>query len=154
MNTRINDGLHHQVVRGLQVLWLAFAGSIILYTFILLLLSEWSEPVEVGIVDTLRPIFWVAAAILAIASFIWRQQVPDLERVRRRTTASAFARLRIACIVTWSLCEGVALLGLVLGMLTYDPLDYLPFIAMALALLFLHRPDAWPVAHFLREDFR
>lgn len=154
MNTRIDDGLHHQVVRGLQVLWLAFAGSIVLYTFILMLVAEWSEPVESDFVDFLRPIFWVVAVVLAITSLLWRQQAPDLKQIRRRTTASSFARLRVACIITWSLCEGIAILGLVLGALTFEALDYVPLISLALIMLFLNRPDVWPIAHFLEEDFR
>src|SRR5690606_97841 len=99
-------------------------------------------------------IFWVLTAVLAITTFIWRQQVADLDRPRRRISASGFDRLRVACIVTWCLCEAIAILGLFLGMLTYDYFDYIPFIILALGLLFLHRPDAWPIESFLREDYR
>jgi len=154
MNTRIDAGLHHQVVRGLQIIWLAFVGSIGLYVFILLLLSEQSEPVEADFVEVLRPVFWVLATILTIATFIWRQQVADLERPRRRTTASGFERLRVACIVTWALSEAVGVLGLCLGSITYAHLDYMPFVFLAIALLFVHRPAAWPIERFLREDYR
>ncbi len=154
MNRRIDEGSHHEVVRGLQTIWLAFVGSILLYSLILLLLSEQSDLVETEFVDYLRPAFWVVAAILTIASFIWRGQVADLDRVVRKRTTTGFERLRVACLVTWCFCEAIAILGLLLGSITYEELDYLPFVILAGVLLFVHRPAAWPVDWFLRQDFR
>ncbi len=155
MNHRIDSGLRHQAVRGLQIIWLAFLGSIVFYLLILMLLSQQSGSVDEALLGYLRPAFWIVSTILAIVSFIWRQQVADLERPRRRmSTTSGFQRLRVACLVTWGLCEAIAILGLVLGALTYRFADYAPLVTLGIVLLFLHRPAAWPVDNFMLEDFR
>ncbi len=155
MNRRIDSGIRHQAVRGLQVIWLAFLGSIIFYLLILILLSQQSDIVHESLVAVLRPLFWVVSTLLAIASFVWRQQVADLDRPRRRiSTTRGFARLRVACMVTWVFSEAVALLGLVLGAFTYRFADYAPLVTLGIVLLFIHRPAAWPIDHFLREEHR
>ncbi len=155
MNRRIDTGVRHQAVRGLQLIWLAFLASIIFYLLILMLLSQQSDVAQESLVEVLRPLFWVISTLLAIASFVWRQQVADLDRRRRRmSTARGFTRLRVACIVTWGLSEAVAILGLVLGALTYRFADYAPLVSVGILLLFIHRPAAWPVDRFLREDHR
>ncbi len=155
MTGRIDSGIRHQAVRGLQMIWLAFIGNIVLYLFILMLLSQQNDLVDKDVLEFLRPAFWVVATILAIASFVWRQQVADLDRERRRmSTTIGFARLRVACLVTWALCEAVAILGLTLGAITFRVGDYAPLVTLGLALLYVHRPAAWPIDRFLLEDLR
>lgn len=155
MNRRIDTGLRHQAVRGLQVIWLAFLGSIVFYLLILMLLAQQSDVVQESLLEVLRPLFWVVSTLLAIASFVWRQQVADLDRPRRRiSTTRGFVRLRVACIVTWALSEAVAILGLILGAFTYRFADYAPLVTVGIALLFIHRPAAWPIDRFLRENHR
>ena len=155
MNHRIDAGIRHQAARGLQIIWLAFVSSIVFYLFILMLLSQQSDGFDEGALEYLRPAFWVLATILAIASFVWRQQVADLDSSRRRISATTgFLRLRVACLVTWALSEAVAVLGLVLGALTYRFADYAPLVTVGVILLFVHRPAAWPIDRFLLEDLR
>ena len=154
MNRPLDAGVRHQAVRGLQIIWLAFIGSAAVYTLILMLLSLQGEAPENDVADTLRPIFWIAAALLALASLIWRQQVADLDHRRQPTSTRGFARLRVACIITWSLCEAIAILGIALGFITYQFVDYFPFVVIAVTLLFVHRPTAWPIERFLRRELR
>jgi hypothetical protein len=45
-----------------------------------------------------------------------------------------------AQILSWSLCESVAIYGLVLAFVTHEPAAYYPFAAVALLLLALYRP--------------
>lgn len=134
---------------GLQVIWLSFVGVAGIYTLILLLVSQQSETVDPETLAYLRPIAWVIASILAIASFIWKQQVADLDRLRRTTSTFGFTRIRTACIVTWSICEAIAVLGLGLGIISYRLFDYGPLVALGIFLLCIHRPSTWPLDHFL-----
>ena len=154
MRSPIDSGVRHEAVRGLQVIWLAFLGSIFFYVLILLLLGQQSDAVEDGTLGVLRPGFWILATILSIASFVWRMQVADLKRPLRASSSTGFTRLRVACLVTWSFCEAVALLGVVLGAVTYRFADYAPLVSLGVILLFVHRPAAWPIDRFLLEDFR
>jgi hypothetical protein len=154
MSSPIDSGVRHEAVRGLHVIWLAFLGSIFFYVLILLLLGQQSDAVEDGTLGVLRPAFWILATILSIASFVWRLQVADLRRPLRASSSRGFTRLRVACLVTWSFCEAIALLGVVLGAVTYRFADYAPLVSLGVILLFVHRPAAWPIDRFLLEDFR
>ena len=152
MNRRLDAGIRHQAVRGLQTIWLVFIAFIFFYTLILLLLSQQSDIPDSEMLKVLRPAFWVLAALLGIASFIWRQQVADLDHRRRPTSTPGFTRLRVACLITWSLCESIAILGIILGFLSYSIADYAPFLTIGTLLLFFHRPAAWPIDRFLVRD--
>lgn len=154
MSAPIESGVRHEAVRGLQLIWLALLGSIFFYVVILMLLGQQSDPVEDGVLAVLRPLFWVLASLLAIASFVWRMQVADLRRPLRNSASSGFTRLRVACLVTWAFCEAIALLGVVLGAITFRFVDYAPMVTLGVVLLFVHRPAAWPIDRFLLEDFR
>ena len=153
MRQPINSSSRHQVVRGLQVIWLAFVAAAAFYTLIITLLVYDSDGPELPLLDVVRPIFWLLAGILAIASCVWRLQIPNIQRASKGPTTPGFARLRVACIVTWSLCEGIAALGIVLGFMSNHFLDYFPFVTLGIVLLFVHRPAAWPIERFLGPGF-
>lgn len=152
MNHRLDEGVRHQAARGLQMVWLSFVAVAGIYTLILLLVSQQSEEVAPEALAYLRPTAWVIASILAITSFVWRQQVADLDRLRRSRSTSGFARIRTACIVTWVICELIVGLGLGLGILSYRMYDYAPLIGLGLLLLVIHRPATWPLDHFLDQE--
>ncbi len=154
MNRRLDDGIRHQAARGLQIIWLVFVAAVFFYTAILMLLAQQSDAPDGDHLQVLRPAFWVIAALLTIASFVWRQQVADLDHRRRPTSTPGFNRLRAACLITWGLCEAIAVLGFALGFISYSFADYAPFVTLAIALLFVHRPAAWPIDRFLSEDYR
>lgn len=154
MSPSIDSGLHHQSVRGLQMIWLAFLGSIFCYVLLLMLLSQQSEAVDYDVLEVLRPLFWILATLLTIASFVWRTQVADLRRRRGSDPTNGFTRLRVACIITWAFCEAIAVLGLFLGAITFRFADYAPLVTLGIVLLFVHRPAAWPIERFLLEDLR
>lgn len=155
MTRRIDAGPRHEAVRGLQAIWLALVGSVFFYLFIVILLSQQRDPPDENLLGVMRPVFWILSAVFAIASFVWRQQVADLRRTRRRiSTTSGFARLRMACLVTWALSDAVAMLGLLLGAFTSQFADYAPLVTVGIALLFVHRPATWPIDRFMLEDLR
>jgi hypothetical protein len=52
----------------------------------------------------------------------------------------ALNRLRSACILTWAMCEAVAIFGVVLGFLFRDPLYYAPFGAVGALSMVLYAP--------------
>ena len=149
MRRPINSSSRHQVVRGLQVIWLAFVGAAAFYTLIITLLVYDSDRPELAILDVIRPLFWLLAGILAITSCVWRLQIPNIQGAKKGPTSPGFARLRVACIVTWGLCEGIAALGVILGFMSNRFLDFFPFVTLGIVLLFVHRPSAWPIGRFL-----
>ena len=50
-------------------------------------------------------------------------------------------RLRATSILTWAMCESTAMLGLVAGFLTGEPMYYLPFAGIALISLLMYMPN-------------
>lgn len=150
MRPPLNAGVRQEVLRGLQIIWLMFVSVAGFYALILLLLSQQSEAPDLAFLDLLRSIVWMIAGILAVGSFVWRLHVAETEPVPGRSRTDAFVRLRVACIVTWSFCEGVAILGLVLGFLSHRFFDYFPLVTLGIVLLFVHRPAVWPIERTLR----
>lgn len=92
---------------------------------------------------------WVFAALALCAAgaahAFWRRATPSSPSpVVPAPPSASGAGARIALplrIVTWALDESIALLGLVLALLGHAPAVWLPFFAVALAAMFLHRPS-------------
>jgi uncharacterized membrane protein YuzA (DUF378 family) len=55
--------------------------------------------------------------------------------------SAAIGQLYVAQIVTWALCESIALFGLVLVVVSHDPRYFLGFAVVAVANFILYRPS-------------
>jgi hypothetical protein len=132
----------------LLVIWLGQLGSIALFVVVGFVLTQMEEPGEGMLITvTLRPLFWVLAAVLAFASLWWRRTFAAAAlrpEAAGRLAADAWNRLQVHCLIVWAMSEAPAILGLVLAVLSRDLGDLLPFAAAGAVLLYVHRPAVWP----------
>jgi hypothetical protein len=138
-----------QRLQILRVLWLAHCGSVAVFVVVCVMLRSGGPTANAALVATLRPIFWVLALALATVSIWWRRSFvvaappPGPPGAGGQAPDQAWARLQSRCVIVWAMSEAVAVLGLVLGVLTRDVGEFLPFASAAVALLYVHRPAAW-----------
>lgn len=143
----------------LRVLWLAQFVSVALFTLVCVILSQAGGAVitDTEALSTVRRFMMIIAIALTIVSFWWRRTFA-LSRANPLfllgaagsehpgdRAATILGRLQVNCIIVWALSEAVAIVGLILGVLSRDLLEYLPFAAGAVVLLYLHRPATWPL---------
>jgi F0F1-type ATP synthase membrane subunit c/vacuolar-type H+-ATPase subunit K len=137
----------------LMIIHAAMMATPILYGVIAYFIAEQAPPAAPAANrDLLVGILAGLAAITGIASFVVRALLMPLRaRVSdgRPIDASvlgtapaqaALARVRIALIASWALCEATAVFGLIAGFLFRDASLYAPFGAAAIALLLVHAP--------------
>jgi len=141
----------------LYILWVAFAGSVVVYGVVAFLFNRPGTTGDEALHDTLRLAFAAVSLAIAPASFWWRRSVvgrhggsrpavsgqPGSESASREDQEAALGGLMTNCLIVWALCESVALFGLVLTVLTHNFGDFVPFAFGSLALLVWHRPGAW-----------
>ena len=70
-----------------------------------------------------------------------RGEPVDLSRPLDERVIINLNRFRVASIITWAMCESTAMLGLVAGFLSGQPLYYLPFAGIALISLLFYMPN-------------
>jgi hypothetical protein len=130
----------------LRAIYASFAAAIFLY--ILVLSFNLQGNGQASSDDPMRHAVMLAAVMFAGASVWWRRRASramELIPAEEKTDGSAFNRLRTNCIITWSLSESVAVMGLILGFLAHDLRAFAPYAAAALGLLTIHRPSTWPL---------
>jgi hypothetical protein len=64
----------------------------------------------------------------------------DLDEAVTGPLNFAFGRLRVGCIVTWALCESIAIYGLMLAILFHDARYYGPFAGVAAVAMLVFAP--------------
>jgi len=144
----------------LRVLWFAQLASVGIFTVVCALLAHAGtlgvdDPTLAG---SLRRLFVILAFTFVLVASWWRRSFVEspanpvylpVDRGGGRygvvPSTAILGRLQVNCIIVWALSEGVAILGLVLGVLSRDLVEFLPFAAVAVALLYIHRPTAWPL---------
>lgn len=98
----------------------------------------------------------VAVAILSAGASYWVRR----RAIRLEGNATSkpdvydlewLGRFQSACVYTWACCWGVSLSGLVLGWLSINFQEFVPFGAVALLLHVDHRPTKWPQWRVLND---
>lgn len=133
-----------------RFLWLAFVASIAVYGLVAFVLTKTgSLPAQPETADRLRLPLGIAACAAGGASLWLRSRhgaahsdVPTPAHPPQ-LAAPPGAAVPPLGIVAWALSEAVALFGLVLAFLGQRFEDFVPFAAAGVALLILHRPEAW-----------
>ena len=127
-----------QARRNNRIIWTTLLAAQVAYVAVVLsgLAQTRAEPLEL-------PALPIALAIVAIATgfgshLCWRRAVvagrPSGSEAPKRSRSSTLY------LVSWVLDESIAVYGLVLGILAFDPLTWGPFSLGALVLTVLHRP--------------
>lgn len=140
-----------QVWLPLLVIHASMMASVIMYGVIGYMISETMPPAAPMSHGLFLAIAGGAAAIFAALSFVLRARMMpartrdhdnriDEGALGSEPARAALGKLRGALIVSWALCEAVALCGLVVTFLFHDVADYAPFGAAALILMLVHAP--------------
>ena len=130
-----------------RVIWMAFLGATVVYVGLGL---SGVIPPQASPGLPLFPVFAGVAAVMAVLATILRGRLVDstpgsssAERAVASNPESSSAERAAAlqrAIVPWALDEGIAVLGYVLMMLGYRPIQWVPFCVVGLAMLLLHAP--------------
>jgi hypothetical protein len=126
-------------------------ASVIMYGIIGYTISETMPPAEPMSHGMFLAIMAAVAAICGALSFALRARMMpartrdhdgkiDESALSSEPARAALGKLRGALILSWALCEAVALCGLVVTFLFHEVADYAPFGAAALILLLVHAP--------------
>jgi hypothetical protein len=133
----------------LRIMWIAFLGAVAVYTPLPWLIIQAGADSTLPANEALRSGLHSGALGAAVASFLTRRWFTRaLHTALQSGSASAgelWTRLRLGCLSTWMVSEAVALIGLMLGLISRQPLDAVPLAAGAAVLLYLHRPAVWPI---------
>jgi len=159
--------------RTLIIIWIAFQAAAAIYYLVARLIEQNWDPLdraEVGF----TPLFYVAAALLAVISIIYQRRAFSDAKLAKSTSyepndgslssvamarnetyqtmdepdrdlVKAFAYLQVSYIITWTFQEAIALLGLIMAIVTRDISNVVIFNVAAIALLFTTRPAPRPL---------
>jgi hypothetical protein len=131
----------------IYILWGALTSSIFIYAALTFILQAPEDHQPDELAETLPLILTIVAAAQAPAIIFLRKftfwdpfkrgEIADNDLAQRFMTTS---------IVTWAICESVAIYGLVLYMLTYEQPKAIPFFAASFALMLIFAPTNIPEA--------
>jgi hypothetical protein len=142
--------------RLVRVIWIAFLLAVGIYAPVPFLLVAGGMDDAAPLPSPARSGLYYAALGAAAASFAARRWWTNSLLAALGSTSAApartdaWARLRAGCIITWALCEAVALIGVALALVARRPTDGVPLATAAAGLLYLHRPAAWPLQTLAR----
>lgn len=144
-------------MRTLRILHIAITASIGLYAVVLLVITQQpsdTEHMSLSDATGLAVVLGVASlAVLALIPFVRKRIGParDESAAARRSASTegelsgaertAIGKLMSAELVTYAMGESVAVFGLVLGLITYQFVIFLPFAGLALLQLILLTPS-------------
>lgn len=135
--------------KRLQIMWLAFLAAALIYAllpwFAIAEQLDSAAPDTPPLVSGLR----FGAIGAAVASFLVRRQTMQGLAAAVQSgaaTSDLWTRLTTACILTWSVTETVAIVGLFIAFVTRNPFEVIPYVGATVFLLYMHRPAMWPLA--------
>jgi hypothetical protein len=132
-------------IQTLRIIYASFGAAIFVYTLVLAFNRDATGASDK--IVALRPALTLAAVMFAGASIWWRRRAARAMREappEELLDGSSFERLRTNCIISWSFSQSVAVMGLVMGLLTGELNEFVPYGLAALVLLMAHRPSVWP----------
>lgn len=141
--------------KRLRIMWLAFLAAALVYALV-----PWvaiAEQLDSAAPDTPPLVSGLRFGAIgaAVASFLVRRQTMQGLAVALQPGAAAvdlWTRLTTACLVTWSVTEAVAIVGLFIAFVTRNPYEVVPYVGATVFLLYMHRPAMWPLAEIERAS--
>ena len=128
----------------LRILWIALLASQVIYLVVAFILPAGSAA-DPGTVDTLSFLLGGVAISIAAGTLVYRRRalVAPIQTGRvDPNTPEGFPKVFVPFVLNLVLSESIAIYGLVLVLLSHDPLRALPFAIGAFVLMYLHRPMA------------
>lgn len=128
----------------LRIIWIAFLVAVAVYAPIPWLVIGAGADDAAPATEAVRSGLHAGALGAGLASFLSRRWWSNAVAAAAQSGGEAFIQLRTGCLVTWAVSETVALIGLGLALITRQPAEAVPFAAVAVLLLWFHRPAKWP----------
>jgi hypothetical protein len=129
----------------LWAVWAAMFASLALYVWLPTVVPPRAIPWradQTAVATFVVAIFAIAAAV---GTFAIRESLA-LRQMRSGqldpTTPEGHARIRVALLVMWALCDAIAILGLVLAIASSRPQLVVPYAVAAAVFFVLHHPNA------------
>ena len=142
-----------QVWKGIRILHAALLASLAIYGVVVVFVTQQPSTTPITVdPGVLVPIFGgLAAAILLVVEPLLRRRLmparvafpgrePDLDAVADGAVLAALTKLRVALIVSWSLCESIGVLGLMAGFVFHDARYFAPFAVVAAGAMLAYAP--------------
>ncbi len=156
--------------KKLKIIWIAFQAAAAIYYFVARFMGmQWELEGKTEFAYTW--VFFVVAVLLAVASILYQKWSLSAARIGIRTAqglksgatadvllakrqgyaeldeydrgmVAVFGYVQTSYIVTWSMQEAIAVLGLVMTIVTRDESNMIIFSITAFALLFTSKPHA------------
>jgi hypothetical protein len=131
----------------LTIIWAALLGSLLAYGFIVFQISNGQQPKD------LDPVFvyalgGVAVGTMVIIPFLRSKLLPPMKEASSLNetvpedpqVAKAVARVYSASIVSWAMSESIAIYGLLLAFLSFQPKFFFVFAGGSVANFVIYRP--------------
>jgi hypothetical protein len=142
-------------LRRLHLIWIAFLAMVVTFLPVPWLIvdsgADTAPLPPVGMDSSLNFAALGAGASSIVAKRWWINSLRASLEGDAPASATAWTRLRTGCLITWALSESVAMLGLALGIVSRQPLESIAPVVAAGLLLYLHRPDSWPLEAVARH---
>lgn len=128
----------------LWIIWAAMLGTLALYAIVPTLVPPRATPWYEAQIAVGRFVAGLLALVAGVGTFAIRETLA-LKQIRMGTidptTPAGHARIRVALIATWALCDLVGILGLALAIAAGNPALVAPFAGAAAVLFLIHRPQ-------------
>ncbi len=135
---------HPQSRRKLHLVWWGLLTAVLVYGGLIAVVApQLAEAPGGPDPEAIRRACTVGAIGFGAFSIWWRRHFLSAD-VPPETPPLPVSKLQAHAIVAWTLCDLVAVCGLVAVALTRDAAEFLPFGAASLALFVLHRPLKLP----------
>ena len=149
------------VLRPLKIVHAALIGSIIIYAVIGFVVTAHAHPAKQALDPTvILSAFAAAALAMLVAIPIVRKRVlppmsdtdetVDLQREVDPDTSTMLGKLRGGLIMTWAMCESIAIFGLVAALLFQTGWYVVPFAGVAIVAQLFYAPSETVLGRALR----
>ena len=150
-DSNLNKPSRHASGKGspktvLKVIWTVMGLAVFIYGYVVYDLAHKSLTADVDIepIKKLQMIFGVFALVTAGLIGVVKKKMMkehfEKAMTREKITVEAMVKMFPGYVVSWAMCETVALWGVVLGILARDFQFFIPFGAASLLLMYHHRP--------------
>ena len=133
----------------LRIIWIAFFAAVCVYTLVPWFVVGDGLDSATANTDAMRSGLQAGAIGAAVASFLsrrrWSKIILEAAQPGAPARGDAWTQLQFGCIITWAICEVVALIGIATALVTRHAVEVVPYAGAALFLLYMHRLAMWPV---------
>lgn len=134
----------------LVIIWFSLLASLAMYFGVLIMLAE-QEPAGMVLDVTedtvsnvpLMSLLFAGLAVILVGFTVFYRRQQFFEPMKRgdfKHVEDLAARYQTACILTWSLCEAIAIFGFVLSILSMELVYFYYFAGPAVLLMLYFRP--------------